>query len=438
MTGNSHQIDPSRQARFRRNAGAFIGEGTLFGLGLLFASTTTILPGFVSQLTGSAVLVGLIISLTEGAWRLPQLLFANWIGHKPRKKPYLTRVGLVVRPVYLVFALALWLGIWRHPTLALMVFFFLHTMMYTGLAVDTLVWWDVLAKAVPPQRRGRILGASTVLRGIIAVVGGVLISFLFGDSGPAFPANYTISLAIAGTFFMLSLGSWMLVVEPEEPSTAARTPWPEYFREVLSILRTDERMRRLLIVRLLAGFNGFALGFYVLFGINQLGLPGEMIGVFAAVQTVGGILSGILFGWVSERYGNHRVIQIATAASLTSPLVALLFFFTTPSGLWGALYAIVFASIGVSMNANFIGFANLNVDLAPPGKRSTYIGLFNTLSGLVVVWPAIGGWVLQQTSYVFLFSVSLGMLAVAHLSSWWLPSLHGEAMRKPGGMPPLP
>jgi len=438
LSDDSHRLDGFQQRHFRRNAIAFIGEGSLFGLGLLFASTTTILPGFVSRLTGSAVLVGLIISLTEGAWRMPQLFFANWIGHKPRKKPYLTIVGLFARPVYLVYALALALGIARNPTVALVVFFVLHTMMYTGLAVDTIVWWDVLAKAVPARRRGRVLGTSAVLRGGIAVVAGLFISYLFGDSGPAFPTNYAISLAGAGAFFMLSLGSWMLVAEPEEPIATARTPWPAYFREVRGILRSDTGMRRLLLVRLLAGFNGFALGFYVLFGINELGLTGAMIGVFAAVQTIGGILSGILFGWISERFGNHRVIQTATAASLASPLVALVYLFARPSGAWGAVYAIVFAAIGVAMTANFIGFANLNVDLAPPGKRTTYIGLFNTVSGLVVVWPAIGGWVLQQTSYTFLFSVSLGMMAVAHLASWWLPSSRGEPTRRPGGLPALP
>ncbi|MBU0595095.1 MFS transporter [Candidatus Bipolaricaulota bacterium] len=438
MAGDSQPFDGFQKTHFRRNAVAFIGESTLFGLALLFASTTTILPGLVSQLSGSAVLVGLIITLTEGAWRLPQLLFANWVSHKPRKKPYLTRVGLAARPLYLVFALALWLGIGRHPSLCLALFFLLHTLMYTGFAVDTVVWWDVLAKAVPPQRRGRILGTSTVLRGAIAIAGGVLVSFLFGDSGPAFPSNYAISLAIAGALFMLSLGSWMLVAEPKEPTADARTPWPEYFREVGRILRTDSRMRRLLVVRILAGFDGFALGFYVLFGLKHIGLSSEMIGVFAAVQMVGGILSGILFGWVSERFGNHRVIQIATAASFASPLIALFFLFTEPAGIWRPLYAVVFAAIGISMNANFIGFANYSVDLAPPGKRSTYIGLFNTISGLVVVWPAIGGWVLQQTSYTFLFTVTLGMLVVAHLSSWWLRSMHGETTLKPGGMPPLP
>ncbi len=52
---------------YRRNYSVFLGEATLFGVGLVFASTTTVLPDFVSRLTGSAVFVGLIVSLSEGA-----------------------------------------------------------------------------------------------------------------------------------------------------------------------------------------------------------------------------------------------------------------------------------------------------------------------------------------------------------------------------------
>jgi len=403
----------------------------------MFASTTTILPGFVSQLTGSAVLVGLIISLTEGAWRLPQLFFANWLACKPRKKPYLTRAGLIARPAYLIFAIALYLGIWRSPLLGLAAFFVLHTVMYIALAVDTIVWWDVLAKAIPAQRRGRVLGASTVLRGLIAIGAGAFISFLLSNSGPGFPVNYTVCFAGAGICFLLSLVAWLFVVEPEEPVTRQRTPWRAYFPQLLTILRDNGALRRLLIVRLLAGFNGFALGFYVLFAIQELGFPTAMIGIFAAVQTVGGILSGILFGWVSERFGNHRVIQIATAIVMTSPLAALVFLIAEPGSLWMPLYSWVFVTIGVFMNAQFIGFANLNVDLAPPGERSTYVGLFNTISGLVVIWPAVGGWALERTSYLALFSVTAAMLMIAHLASWWLPAVQGHATLKKTGMPPL-
>ncbi|TFH11544.1 MAG: MFS transporter [Candidatus Atribacteria bacterium] len=427
---------PSSQKTVRRNAWAFIGESAWFGLGLVFASTTTVLPEFVRQLTGSAVLIGLIISLTEGAWRAPQLLFANWLANKPRKKIYLTRAGLIGRPAYLLMALALFLGVAGRPAMAVALFFVLHTFMYFALSVDTLVWWDVLAKAIPANRRGRILGYSTALRGVISIGVGLLIAYLLGDSGPGFPTAYTICFAAGGACFMLSLGSWMFVVEPSEPVVEKRPTWSEYGKEIRTILRTSSAFRRLLTVRLLAGFNGLALGFFGLFAIDRLGFAPASLGLFAMVQTVSGILAGLWFARISERSGNHRIVQVATLISLTGPLVALIFLIA-PDLLWTPLYSWTFVSIGVFQTAQFVGFASLNVDLAPPGQRATYVGLFNTLSSLVIIWPALGGWVLQQTSYEVLFALTTGWLVIAHIASWFLPSISALPEIDKRGKPPL-
>ena len=426
----------SSSQHVHRNTLAFIGEFTLFGVGFVFASTTTILPEFVSRLTGSAVLIGLIISLTEGAWRAPQLLFANRLANKPRKKVYLTRAGLVGRPMYLVFALALVLGVARVPALAVTLFFLLHTTMYVAMSIDTIVWWDVLAKAIPASRRGRVLGFSTALRGVISIGVGLLIAFLLGDSGPGFPTVYTIFFAAAGGCFVLSLVSWLFVIEPAEPVDERRPTWPEYGKQIAGILRGSSAFRRLLIVRLLSGFNGLALGFFGLFGIKQLGFAASTLGIFAMVQTVSGIMAGLWFARVSERSGNHRIVQIATLVSATGPLVALVFLIA-PDLLWRPLYSWTFVSIGVFQTAQFVGFASLNVDLAPPGQRSTYVGLFNTLSSLVIVWPAIGRWLLQKTSYGMLFGLTTGCLVIAHVASWVLPSVASIPEIEKRGRPPL-
>ncbi|MBE0635067.1 MFS transporter, partial [Candidatus Bipolaricaulota bacterium] len=377
-----------------------------------------------------------IISLTEGAWRAPQLLFANWLANKPRKKIYLTRAGLIGRPAYLLMALALFLGVAGRPAMAVALFFVLHTFMYFALSVDTLVWWDVLAKAIPANRRGRILGYSTALRGVISIGVGLLIAYLLGDSGPGFPTAYTICFAAGGACFMLSLGSWMFVVEPSEPVVEKRPTWSEYGKEIRTILRTSSAFRRLLAVRLLAGFNGLALGFFGLFAIDRLGFAPASLGLFAMVQTVSGILAGLWFARISERSGNHRIVQVATLISLTGPLVALIFLIA-PDLLWTPLYSWTFVSIGVFQTAQFVGFASLNVDLAPPGQRATYVGLFNTLSSLVIIWPALGGWVLQQTSYEVLFALTTGWLVIAHIASWFLPSISALPEIDKRGKPPL-
>jgi hypothetical protein len=427
MQGGKHTGPSSVKATsYRHNFLAFLGEGTLFGIGIQFANTTTVLPGFVSQLGGGAVLVGLIVSINQGLWRLPQLVFANFLTNKPRKKPWLTRAGITGRPAYLLYAIALWFGLGHHPSAALALFFFAHALFYTNMAMDSVVWWDVFAKAIPGSRRGRLLGLATALRGVFAIGTGYLIAWMLGKDGPPFPFNYTTLFALSGACFLLSLASWIRVIEPEEPVERQRTAWRDYLKQMSDIFRHNGAFRWVVLTRLLAGLDGLSLGLYTIFAIRIMGFSTASLGLFTAVQTVGSILAGVLFGVISERFGTHRIIQLGTLFSLSAPLVALGFLlFGPPDGLVGnVLYSWVFLAVGVFLTTNFIGFSNYVIELAPPGHRGTHIGLFNTMTGVLVIWPAVGGWLLEQTSYLVLFSVTAGCLLLAHGLSWGLPAIH--------------
>ncbi len=423
----------------RRNALAFFGEATLFGVGMVLIGFTTVLPQFVSELTGSTVLVGLVIALAEGAWRAPQLAVAWWLLPARRKKHWLTRAGLVSRPAYLVLGIALWVGAGSHPGLTLGMFLVLHGVMFLFLSVDHMVWWDVFAKAIPAGRRGRVLGASTVARGVLAVGAGGLIAWLLGEWGPGFPRAYAALFSLTGILLLLSLGSWSFVVEPDEEPVLRPSP-RAYLQQLIAVLRENRTFRSLVVVRLVSGFEGLALGFYALLGTQVLGFSPAYVGVFAAVQTVGGIVAGLGLGLLSERAGIHRVIQVATAASASAPAVALLFLVTGLDAhhLFAFLYPWVFAAIGLSLSANFIGFANGAVELAPPGERGVYIGLFSTLSGLTVLPPLLGGWILARTSYATLLSLTLGLVFVGHVLSWRLGPIGGRSASQVGPGPTAP
>ena len=424
----------------RHNAFALVGEVTFFYLGIVFASTTTILPGFVGSLTGSAVLVGLVLMLAEGAWRLPQLLVANWLSSKSRKKPYLTWAAALTRPAYLVLAIVLVAGAGMAPVTALTLFFVLHFVMYAALSIDSLVWWDVFAKAIPLERRGRILGASTALQGLLAVGAGSIITWVLGSTSLGFPRNYAVLFALSGVFLLVSLLCWVRVHEPVESVPAQRPSWHAFGKQVRSVMTGDRLFRRFLLVRLLAGFDGLALGFYILFAMDGLGLQPSMIGVLAAVQTSGGILGGVLFGWISERFGNHRLIQLATLVGLSAPVGALVLSILMPEGFAAYMVAWVFFAIGMFATALFVGFNSLAVELAPAGKRGIYIGIFNLASGLVIVWPGIGGWLLDRTSFMILFAATSALTLIAHVASWSLhasPARRNAAMSVGGGAPLL-
>jgi MFS family permease len=418
---------------YRRNLAAFMGDFVGFSIGLTFASQTTVLPELVGRLTDSEVAVGLLSTVSNGAWLLPQLVYANFITNKQHKKPFVTLGAIVGRPFYLVYAAALALGIHQHPELALLLLYAVQAIFYSTDALAAVAWFDVMGKAIPSTRRGRLIGGSQLIGSILSVGAGAVIAALLGANGPAFPRNYAVILSLAGVALFASLLSWLFVVEPEEPVEETRPVWRDYLPSLLDTLRQDRAFAQLILVRLLAGCDGLALGFYILFATRKLGLPPETIGLFTAAQTIGRILASVGLGALAERAGSHRVIQVATGIGMTAPLLGLtLFMVDSPANASTAvIFAWVFVTIGLTISSGLLGFINYTMDIAPVGQRPTYIGLLNTLTGVLVVLPTFGGWLLRNTSYGVLFGLTASLLVIAHLLSLTLPSAHTKpaAMR---------
>ena len=61
----------------RRNFLVITVDFVFFGAGMGFASQATVLPAFISTLTSSKILVGMVATLATGMWLLPQLFTAN-------------------------------------------------------------------------------------------------------------------------------------------------------------------------------------------------------------------------------------------------------------------------------------------------------------------------------------------------------------------------
>ncbi len=411
-------------AHYRRNFVALLSDYVSWALALTFASTTTVLPALVGHLTDSEVAVGLVSSVSTGAWLLPQLVYANLLTNKRRKKPYVVLGAVIGRPLYLVYAILLSLGLFRRPALALLLLYGVQILFYASEAFASIAWYDVMAKAIPVVRRGRLVGGAQLIKGFLSIGVGGLISALLSANGPPFPQNYALILALASLCLLFSLLAWSFVVEPDEPVDEKRPCWREYVPRLLDTLRRDRIFARLILVRLLAGCDALALGFYAWFATRELGLPPETLGLFTVAQTVGGILASVGLGTLAERAGSHRVVQVATAVGLTAPLVclALLMNGTLAGALPVAAIVWVFMAIGVTASSRMLGFSNFALELAPTGLRPTYIGLLNTLSGILIIMPTLGGWLLRTTSYSVLFVVTALLLVVAHGASLRLPS----------------
>jgi hypothetical protein len=92
------------------------------------------------------------------------------------------------------------------------------------------------------------------------------------------------------------------------------------------------------------------------------------------------------------------------------------------TGTTTVLYGWVFLTMGITISSSMLGYFNYALELAPAGQRPTYIGLFNTIGGLLVVLPTVGGLLLRVTSYGVLFGVTATVIGAAFLLSLTLPS----------------
>ncbi len=393
---------------YRQNFVSFVLDYVFFGVGMAFVSQTTVLPSFVSQLTDSAPLIGLSSTIMTGAWLLPQLIAASYLADKDRKKPYLMLPAAIGRLAFLLLAVVLFVAGDLSPTLILGLFFIGLAVFMSTDALAAVAWFDILSKAIPPTRRGRLFGIAQFFSGLLTVGAGAVVSTLLGPQGPPFPRNYALLFFLAGLSFFVSLLATAFLREPVKPTQGKRLPWNAFLPKLLMVLRENRTFRLATALRLLMGLGGMALPFYVVYAAEELHLGIGAIGLFLSAQVIGSILAGFVWGYLNERSGSRIVIQYSTVMALASPLLALLMgpIARLAGGSTIYVYSLIFVAIGALNSSMMPGFINFILELAPPEERTTYIALTNTLCGVLMVAPFLGGWLLQATSYPVLFAVT--------------------------------
>jgi len=399
---------------YRWNFVAFILDYAFFTVAVSFASPSSVLPAFVGQFTRSAPIIGLVSTVWNGCWLLPQVVAARAINDKPRKKPYLM-IGLSGRIAFWIIALALWLGLARHPS-AMLLLFFVSLALFTlpdGLA--SVAWFDMLARAIPVRRRGRLMGIAQVISGLAGIGVGAILSLILDSPQIPFPTNYVIIFTLAGVAFIPSTVALALLreVAPKRSNTSRDERHDDgWFKP----LREDSLFRRLMACRILVGMVSLATPFYVVHATDVLNLSVAVVGSFVAAQQVAGLAFGALLGLLSERRGPIAAIRLGSAIAVAGPLFALLAHLAD-GGWLGRTYPFVYVALAAYQSSTMLGFYNYLLEIAPDGVRPSYVGLGNTVLGVLTLAPTLGGWLLEATSYTVLFGVTAGLTFLGTLTT---------------------
>lgn len=406
----------------RKNWAGFFIDSVFFGVGLTFAGTATTLPAFASRLTDNPILIGLVGVLWSGGWTFPQIIAANYLAPMPRKLPLAIFLCWVGRPVFALFAVFLFLNRTADSSLSLVL---LYLTVFIFVCLDSIVgvtWFDMLGKALSGRERGRLLGTAQTVGGLLSILAGFIIQAVLVSALLPFPLNYAVIFLLADVAFMISMGGFYLIREPVEPVAEKRQNMANYLPYLVHLLRIDRPFLRVTIARLLVGFIAMASPFFAVYAIRDLGLSEGAIGIFAIAQTTGLALAGLLFGWLSDRSGSHTVVRIIGGLYLFAPICAIAGgFFPGMTALQTALFAGAFFFLGLSDGGIVLGFLNYVLEIAPAEQRPVYIGLTNSLAGITIVYPFIGGWLASMTGYPMIFLIAMVGIIAGWSLGWGLP-----------------
>jgi MFS family permease len=412
-TTQEPEYEAAIQRNFRWNFAVNLADGALFWLGLSFAAPSTIMPLYVSHLTDSRLLIGLVSAITGAGWYLPQLLMANYVERMPVKKKLVIGFGLFSeRLPFFVMAASAFLFATRQPNLALGLFFLTLTWHTVGAGVVAISWQDMLAKVIPVNYRGRLLGWANALGAAAGIAGAATAAAILARY--PFPANFGLCMSLLAIFV---LGSWFAVSLTREPPLQSNKPaisLREYFLRLPAVLRSDRNFAAYLLSRVAAVFGRMALGFVTVYAVQRWHLSDSQAGFYTTLLLVGEAVAYIGVGAVADRRGHKLVQEASLVLCALSMAIAVL----APSPIW--MYA-VFAAIGALTAAEVVSSIGIAMEFGTPEERPTYLGLANTIPGLFsAVAPLLGGWIASRATYAALFVTALLFSAVAWATLRWL------------------
>jgi MFS family permease len=400
-------------------------HGVFYQAGLAFSSPTTVLPVFLNHFTGSLALIGLFSAVVTAGGVLPQLLVAHRIRRRAQAKPVLVAAIWTRAGAWAVLGALTWVCAGCGSRFTLTSLLVLLLVFSTAGGVANVPFTNLWGKTLPVNLRGRFWAHRQLWGGLLAVGSGYGVKTVLA-SPIAFPGNY--ALLFFFSFLLMAFGYVALSSVREPPSQIDRSvrSFGAYLAEAFAVLRRDRNFARFLPTQIATMFFSFAMPFYVLYGKNRLAMPAEQVGLLISVQMGGAIASNLLWGWLSDRFGNRSVIRLTSAATLAMPILALA---AGRSG-WVLLVG-VFALSGMVISGSGIGFVNYVLEVAPERLRPTYIAISGTVNGLFALLPIAGGWIVDVASYQAAFWISSGVAAVSVLLSLRLACLRSSERQWP-------
>ncbi|MDR3577208.1 MAG: MFS transporter [Anaerolineaceae bacterium] len=379
-------------------------DGGFFGFGLGFASFTAILPLFVSHMTNSAILIGLIPAIHSTGWQIPQLFTAQRVSRLKNFKPFVLFMTVHERLPYLGLALVAWFLPSMGTKLALIITFILLIWQGLGAGFTANAWQNLIGKVIPGDYLATFFGMQTAAANLLGSAGAVIAGIILDQYSS--PHNFTFCFLITSVLLVVSFYFLSRNRETCRELPLNTENRQDFWKKVRKYLRIDRNFRWFLVTRMLFLFGMMSFAFFIVYAVKYHNMSDITAGLMTGCLFITQVVANPLLGWIADRLGRKGVLEIGALAAMLSSLLAWL----APSLGW---FYLVFILDGVANTAFWtIGMA-FSMDFGPEEERPTYVGMSNTLiAPATILAPFLAGWLADTRGYPATFAASalMGLL----------------------------
>ncbi len=408
----------------RRSFALGIFNGAAFEFAERLIDPPLILTWFVSQLTVSNLLIGLVSPLGQACWLLPQVFVSARVQRMQRKMPSYRLAAATRTVAWLMLVAAVWLL--QDPRLLLISFFLLYATARLASGLGGLAFFDVVAKTIPARRRGSFFAWRQLLGGILGLGAGWIVTLILGHPDLAFPHGHAVLFLLYCAVIVPAMVAFIVIHEPPGATITESVTPEQQLRRAGRLIREDRVFRRFMAIRLTLGLASIALPFYGIYAKNVLGAPEEMVGMYIAVRAGAQLFFNLPWGRLSDHHGNRLVLRLMTLnralmALLALGLLGLVGAFHLQGSWLPYLVLPLFFLDGAIRPAEMMAGSNFLLELVPEAERPLYLGLGNTMLGVIVILSGLGGLLVDLAGFSGLFSATLGLCLLAYLWTAGLP-----------------
>jgi MFS family permease len=395
----------------RYNVSVNMADAMFFGAALGFGSFGTIIPLFVSEMTTSATLIGLVPAIHAVGWQLPQLFTANKVSRLRRYKPFVLAMSVHERIPFIGFALVAWFMYELGPQKALILTFLLLIWQGFGGGFTANAWQSFIAKIIPGELRGTFFGGQAAVANIFISICAICAGFLLEKY--EMPANFSLTFLIAFLFLAISWGALAFSREPVDTEKIIPETLPPIWKGAGDVLKRDRNFSWFLTARLMSMFATVGFTFYIIYCLRYFDMDAVTAGFLTATLTISQTIANAGMGWLGDRWGHRTMLILGLVAVSFSSGIAWM----APSLNW---FYLVFILAGVANVAIWtIGMA-MTVEFGTETERPVYIGLSNTLvAPVTILAPILGGWIADTMGFKTTFAISVFAGLLTALVLWW-------------------